>query len=153
MLWEAVSHWPSHGLKPAKEQEGKEQWRAEKMHPGSPSMATRQQRFLVMGGAWFCAFPAVSVVSPHAAEGNFWVRSVHRVFAGQLGWLFPLWQFKSISHPAWLPCPTARVTVLKPEAVNKGKCAYVAVFLGQNPAFRFQTACMQQISGTAGGGP
>lgn len=153
-LWEAVSLGRSHGLKrPAKEQEGKEKERAEKMHPGSPSVKTKHQRFLLMGGGCFCAFPAVSVVSLNAAECNFWVRATHRAFAGQLWWLFPLWQFKNISRPVWLPCPTARVTVLMPWSVNKSTRAYIVVLLGQSPPFEFQIACTQQIIGIAGGGP
>lgn len=115
-------------------------------------MQTRQQRFLLMGGGCFLDFPAASVVSLNAAEGNFWIMSRHRAFAGQLWWLSMLWQPKSIFHPAWLLCPAARVTVPMPEW-QTGTCAHVEVFPGQSSAFEFQTACMQKIMATAGAGP
>lgn len=105
-----------------------------------------------MGGGCFLAFPAASVVSLNAAEGNFWVMSRHRAFAGQLCQLFVLWQPKGISHPVWLLCPTARVTVLMPEW-QTGTCAHAEVFLGQSSASEFQTTCMQEIIATAEAGP
>lgn len=142
----------SPGLKrPQKRRKGKRSSRKKKNPPKLHSMETRQQRFLLMGGGCFLAFPAASVASLNAAEGNFWVMSRHRGFAGQLCWLFVLWQPKSISHPVWLLCPPARVTVLMPEW-QTGTCAHAEVFLGQSSASEFQTACIQQIIATAGGG-
>lgn len=63
-----------------KGKKGKRNRKSWDMHPGSHIMETRQCRFLLVSGDCFHAFPAATVVSLSAAEGDFWVRAMLRAF-------------------------------------------------------------------------